>query len=255
MGRRVSVGVVPGGIGQISVSAATISTSDTDQDLTLTANGTGRVIIEKDTQLSAQSDLRFADADSSNFIAIQAPTTVSTNYTLTLPSTVAGSNGLALISDTSGALSWAAAGASLSDNNSDSNTNYIAFTTQTSGNLTSARVATATRPLTYQPSTGTLSTTLFNETSSIALKENLFPITDALEKILSLQAYTYDRKDGSRKNEPGFIAEDVEKIIPEIVTKDNNGNPESIAYQRLVSYLVESIKELKNQFDTLKTER
>lgn len=255
MGRRVSVGVVPGGIGQISVSAATISTSDTDQDLTLTANGTGRVVIEKDTQLSAQSDLRFADADSSNFIAIQAPTTVSANYTLTLPAAVASSSGFALVSDTSGVLSWAAAGAALTDNNSDSNTNYLTFTTSTSGNLTAARVATTTRPLTYQPSTGTLSATIFTESSSIVLKENLSPIENALEKITSIQGYVYDRKDGSKKQEPGLIAEYVNEIIPELVSKDKDGNPESIAYQRLVAYLVESIKELKIQLDIVKSEK
>jgi hypothetical protein len=252
MSRRISVGVVPGGIGQISVSAATISTQDTNQDLTLSPNGTGRVVITKDTQLNAQSDLRFADADSSNFVAIQAPATVPTNYTLTLPSAVAGSNGFALVSDTSGVLSWSAAGAALTDNNSDSGTNYLVFTTSTSGNLTAARVATTTRALTYQPSTGTLSTTLFNETSSISLKENLVPIENALEKILNLQGYIYDRKDGSRKQEPGLIAEDVEKIIPEVVSKDDNGIPNSIAYQRLVTYLIESMKELKEELDFLK---
>jgi hypothetical protein len=251
MGRRVSVGVVPGGVGQINVSAATISTSDTDQDLTLTTNGTGRVIIEKDTQLDAQADLRFADADSSNFVALQAPTTVSANYTLTLPAAVASSNGLALISDTSGALSWAAAGAALADNNSDSNTNYITFTTQTSGNLTSARVATSTRPLSYQPSTGTLTATAIVESSSITLKENLVPITDALSKVLNLQSYTYDRKDGSSKNEVGLIAEYVNPIIPELVLKNENGEPVGIKYTKLTAYLVESIKTLKTEIDRL----
>jgi len=252
MGRRVSTGVVPGGIGQISVSAATISTSDTNQDLTLTANGTGRVIIQKDTQLDAQADLRFADADSSNFIAVQAPTNVATNYTLTLPAAVAASNGLALVSDTAGTLSWAAAGAALTDNNTDAGTNYLVFTTSTSGNLTTARVATTTRALSYQPSTGTLSTTLFNETSSVILKENFVPITGALDKVLNLKGWIYDRKDGTRKDEPGLIAEEVEKIIPNVVSKDIKGNPSSIAYQRIVAYLIESIKELKIEIDSLK---
>jgi len=219
--------------------------------LTLEPNGTGRVLFTKNAQLQEQNDLRFADADSSNYVAFQAPTTIATNYTLTLPAAVSGTNGFALTSDTSGVLSWSAAGAALTDNNSDSGTNYLAFTTQTSGFLTAARVATTTRALTYQPSTGTLSTTLFNETSSIAFKENLMPIENALEKILSLQGYLYDRRDGSRKSEPGLIAEDVEQIIPEVVTKDRDGNPESIAYQRLVTYLIESIKDLKKQIDYL----
>jgi len=253
MGRRVTSGVVGGsGLGTINVVASTITTTTTNGDLTFEPNGTGRILFAKDAQLQTQNDLRFADADSSNWVAFQAPATIATNYTLTLPAAVSGTNGFALTSDTSGNLSWSAAGAALTDNNSDSSTNYLAFTTQTSGFLTAARVATTTRALTYQPSTGTLSTTLFNETSSIILKENFRPIENALEKILNLRGYVYDRKDGSRKDEPGLIAEDVEKIIPEVVTKDQNGNPESIAYQRIVAYLIESIKVLKSEIELLK---
>jgi hypothetical protein len=63
-----------------------------------------------DITLNAQSDLRFADADSSNWVAFQAPTTVASNVTWTLPATDAAVAGHALVSDASGVLSWAAAG-------------------------------------------------------------------------------------------------------------------------------------------------
>ena len=253
MGRRVSSGVVGGtGLGSLSVVSATISSTVTDGDITLEPSGTGSVLVEADLFLHDQGDLQFGDADSSNYVAFQAPAAVSSNVTWTLPDADAAVSGYALVSNAGGVLSWAAAGAALTDNNSDSGTNYLTFTTSTSGFLTAARVATTTRALTYQPSTGTLSTTLFNETSSIGLKENFRPIDDALGKILQLTGLIYDRRDGSRKNEPGLIAEDVEKIIPEIVTKDKLGKPESIAYQRLVTYLVESIKELKQEIDRLK---
>jgi hypothetical protein len=250
MSRRISVGVVPGGIGQISVSAATISTQDTNQDLTLSPNGTGRVVITKDTQLNAQSDLRFADADSSNFVAIQAPATVPTNYTLTLPSAVSASNGFALVSDTSGVLSWAAAGAALTDNTSDSGTNYIVFTTSTTGNLTATRVS-STR-MTFQPSTGTLTVTNLVESSSVALKENISPIEDALENILKLVGVTYDRRDGSRKGEAGLIAEDVVDVLPNLVTKNPQGVIDGIQYTKLTAYLIEAVKSLKKEIDSLK---
>lgn len=55
--------------------------------------------------LNAQNDVRFADADSSNYAAIQAPATISTNYTLTLPTT-AGTSNYVLKTDGSGNLSW-----------------------------------------------------------------------------------------------------------------------------------------------------
>ena len=60
-------------------------------------------------KLNAQSDIRFADADSSNYVALQAPTTVATDLTLTLPATD-GSSGQALTTNGSGALAFATIG-------------------------------------------------------------------------------------------------------------------------------------------------
>jgi hypothetical protein len=62
-------------------------------------------------QLGAQGDLRFADSDSSNYVALQAPATVASNVTFTLPSTD-GSNGQALVTNGSGVLSFGSAGLS-----------------------------------------------------------------------------------------------------------------------------------------------
>lgn len=56
--------------------------------------------------LNTQSDIRFADANSSHYVALQAPETVASNLTLTLPATT-GSSGQALTTDGSGALSFA----------------------------------------------------------------------------------------------------------------------------------------------------
>ena len=60
--------------------------------------------------LNAQSDLRFADSDSSNWVAFQAPETISANVTWTLPATDATVDGHALKSDGEGNLSWGTAG-------------------------------------------------------------------------------------------------------------------------------------------------
>jgi len=59
-----------------------------------------------DITLNGQSDLRFADSDSSNWVALQAPATVSSNVTWTLPS-ADGTSGQALSTNASGVLSWA----------------------------------------------------------------------------------------------------------------------------------------------------
>jgi len=58
------------------------------------------------TTLNGQGDLRFADSDSSNWVAFQAPSTVSSNVTWTLPATD-GTTGQSLTTNGSGTLSWA----------------------------------------------------------------------------------------------------------------------------------------------------
>jgi hypothetical protein len=90
------------------------------------------------------------------------------------------------------------------------------------------------------------------ETSSIAFKENINPIENALNSILNLRGVCYDRKDGSEINETGLIAEEVDKIIPSLVTKDDNGNPYGVKYTKVVAYLVEAVKEQQKQIEDLK---
>ena len=82
-----------------------------------TSTGTGNVVLSAsptltgDVTLNAQGDLRFADADSSNWLAFQAPTTVASNVTWTLPS-ADGTSAQVLSTNGSGTLSWATAGSS-----------------------------------------------------------------------------------------------------------------------------------------------
>ena len=77
----------------------------------LTFSGTERAFFDQNgLTLQTQTDLRFADSDSSHYIAFQAPATIASNVTLTLPATDTPVNGYALVSDGSGTLSWGAAG-------------------------------------------------------------------------------------------------------------------------------------------------
>jgi hypothetical protein len=113
MGRRITVGILPGGVGQLSIDQNTVTTVDTNANLTLTTDGTGTIQIQKSANMSAgtnltingQGDLRLGDS-TSNFVALQAPATATT-YTITLPSAVATANNSVLQSDTSGNTSWA----------------------------------------------------------------------------------------------------------------------------------------------------
>jgi hypothetical protein len=90
------------------------------------------------------------------------------------------------------------------------------------------------------------------ETSTITVKENVNPILDALSSIMQLTGVIYDRKDKTSMNEPGLIAEEVNKILPNLVTKDDNGNPYGIQYTKLVAYLIEAVKDQQHQIEELK---
>ena len=90
------------------------------------------------------------------------------------------------------------------------------------------------------------------ETSSIALKENIVPLDNALDTILQLFGVMYDRKDGSSKDEAGLIAEDVYKIAPSLVQLDENGKPYGVKYTKLGVYLLEAVKTLSDEIKTLK---
>ena len=79
----------------------------------------GTNVFSSDVTLNAQSDLRFADSDSSNWVAFQAPGTVSSNVTWTLPAADGTSNQV-LATNGSGTLSWATAGGGASISAGDS---------------------------------------------------------------------------------------------------------------------------------------
>jgi len=83
--------------GSLNVSGTT-TISDLDFD---------NPIFSGNVTVQSQGDVRFADADSSNFIALQAPEIIASNVTLTLPNALATTNGDCLISDTSGNITYA----------------------------------------------------------------------------------------------------------------------------------------------------
>ena len=107
--------------------------------------------------LNAQAGLRFGDADSSNYVALQAPATVSSNITFTLPA-ADGTSGQAMVTDASGNLSFAAAGATISSDTSTNTDFLIYFAATTSGALTAVKQDSG---LLYNPSTGTLTSAVF----------------------------------------------------------------------------------------------
>jgi len=318
MGRRTSGGTVgQEKIGNISATGATLTTSQTNQDLTLDPNGTGGVIVVADITVADQGDLRLreASANGTNYIAMQAAANMAANYTLTFPAAVAASAGYVLTSDATGVLSWASAGGNISvaDPGASATIHYPFFGTA-SGSLPTTLAPLARTNLAFVPSTGELTSTIGSfvnvyggtnnggtitirgtssgtkgtasvlmtdnvassttatgtlvvtggvgvsgqitattlvETSSIVFKENINPIENALESVLMLMGVTYDRKD-NKEHEAGLIAEDVYKIIPDLVSLDADGKPHGIKYTKLTAYLLEAIKSLNKEINDLK---
>ena len=100
----------------------------------------------------------------------------------------------------------------------------------------------------------------YQTTSDYRLKENVAPITNALNKIALLNPVTYRWKDNQQSGE-GFIAHELQEHFPDAVsgTKDEvdeNGNPkyQGMDASVLIGTMVKAIQELKAELDTVKAE-
>ena len=82
------------------------------------------------------------------------------------------------------------------------------------------------------------------------LKANITKIENALDKICSIGGYTFDML-GTGQRQTGVIAQELEKVLPEAVIKNDNGYL-SVDYGRVVGLLIEGIKELKEEIQELK---
>ena len=90
--------------------------------------------------------------------------------------------------------------------------------------------------------------------SSKRYKENITPIENPLEKLQNLHGLFYEWR-GTGKRELGFLAEDVGKVLPEVVAWEENGvDAVGMHYSRLTALLVESIKEQQKQIHLLSEE-
>ena len=94
----------------------------------------------------------------------------------------------------------------------------------------------------------------YGSPSDKRLKENIKPIKSALDKVIKLQGVTFDWKEKgitNLKEDIGFIAQDVQKVIPELVRENDNGVL-SMRHQGIAPILLEAIKELKAEIEELK---
>ncbi len=85
--------------------------------------------------------------------------------------------------------------------------------------------------------------------SDIRLKKNVETISDALTKVMGLRGVTYYRKDiDDDKRHIGVIAQEIQEILPEVVSESKDNNDEtvstlSVSYGNITAVLIEAIKE------------
>ena len=90
------------------------------------------------------------------------------------------------------------------------------------------------------------------ESSSIAIKENIFDFNTTLDKINRVRPVRFNKKKSKNKKEIGFIAEELAEIFPELVENDENGNPTSVNYTRAVTVLFDGFKQMYKELKEIK---
>lgn len=86
------------------------------------------------------------------------------------------------------------------------------------------------------------------------LKDNITPIENALEKLKQIGGYTFDWNDKQEVHsghDVGVIAQEVELVLPEVVTTRDTGY-KAVKYEKIVPLLIEAIKEQQRQIEELK---
>ncbi|NUM80096.1 tail fiber domain-containing protein [bacterium] len=97
--------------------------------------------------------------------------------------------------------------------------------------------------------------TVCSMSSDKRLKENIVPIKKSLEKVLQLQGMNFSWiADSTHARKIGFIAQDVEKVLPEVVFTNKNDGYKGINYNEIAAVLTEAIKEQQKQIQELRAE-
>ncbi len=97
----------------------------------------------------------------------------------------------------------------------------------------------------------------YHAPSDKRLKKNIVTIQNALEKVSRLRGVNFKWKDSSDNEslKMGMVAQEVEEVVPEVVhTADDEMKTKAVEYAYLVGLLVEAVKELKAENDTVMTE-
>ncbi len=140
------------------------------------------------------------------------------------------------------------AGATLTDDSLTDSTFYPTFTSLTSGEMTAVSVSSS--KLSFNPLTGDFTSPNFVTSSDERLKANIQNISNPFEILTQLTGKSYIMKDTGRKSY-GFIAQELELILPELVSTNTDTGMKAVNYQATIGILLEAIKELNERLSIL----
>ena len=92
---------------------------------------------------------------------------------------------------------------------------------------------------------GIVTATDFNSASDLSLKTNIQSISNPIDKILQINGVTFNWRENNKPS-VGIIAQEIEKIIPEIVETTTDGI-KNVNYLGFIGVIIEAIKELNNK--------
>jgi hypothetical protein len=187
----------------------------------------------------AQDDFRFAvgSTGGGTLTDISAVATSFAPY-----STISSTNVQAAIEEL---LDEAGGGATLADDTTTNADYYPTMSFTTSGTFSDATISTT--KLYFNPSTGTLNSTVFNTLSDASYKVNVAPINNATDIIKQLEGVGFNWKDNGNKSY-GVIAQELEKVIPDLVSGDD---VKSVNYNGLIAFLINAVKEMSDRIEEL----
>jgi hypothetical protein len=138
-------------------------------------------------------------------------------------------------------------GFSVTDDTSTNSTYYPVYVDSTSGDPTQTSVSST--KLNFNPSTGNFSATQFTSLSDATKKTNIRPIENSIELTKQLEGVRFDWIDNNKPS-LGLIAQEVEKVFPELVETSTDGI-KSVSYGNIVGVLIEAIKEQQVRIEEL----
>lgn len=141
-------------------------------------------------------------------------------------------------------------GATIVNDTTTNVTQYISMTRTVVGDLETTYVSDS--KLYFNPSTGVLNAVDFNALSDLSIKENVETIVEPFDILKNIDPVSFNWKDSQRKSY-GVIAQEIEKVLPEIVSTNEDTGLKSVSYIQLIPFLVAVVKQQQEQINMIQS--